>query len=140
MTKNLISVRALEAEGLRGTLGQHVFKMFSGSLVVLKGIRRNNVYYLMGSAVTGLASSEQLDGDSTRLWHEGFGQVGMKGSDQGVSTCDLEPRDICVLVKKKVKFSTIAHHLHSLLDCVHVDIWGPIRLHHLEAIGTLSLL
>ena len=58
MTKNIISVRALEAEGLRGTLGEGILKMFSGSLVVLKGIKRNNVYYLMGSVVTELTSSE----------------------------------------------------------------------------------
>jgi len=57
MTKNIISIGALEAKGLRGTLGEGVLRMSSGSLVVLKGIRRNNVYYLMGSAVTGLASS-----------------------------------------------------------------------------------
>ena len=45
MTKNLSSVGALEAEGLRGTLGEGVLKMLSGSLIVLKGIRCNNVYY-----------------------------------------------------------------------------------------------
>jgi len=67
MTENLISVGALKAEGLRGTLGEGVLKMSSGSLVVLKGIRCNNVYYLVGSAVTGLPSSGQLDGNSTRL-------------------------------------------------------------------------
>ena len=36
LNKNLISVGALEALGLRGTLGEAVLKMFSGSLVVLK--------------------------------------------------------------------------------------------------------
>ena len=65
MTKNIISVGVLKAEGLKGTLGEGILKMSSGSLVLLKGIRRN-VYYLMGSVVTGLASSRQLDGDSTR--------------------------------------------------------------------------
>ena len=47
ITKNIISVGALEVEGLRGTLGKGILKVSSGSLVVLKGIRRNNVYYLM---------------------------------------------------------------------------------------------
>jgi len=79
MTKNKISVGALKAEGLRGsTLGEGVLKMSSGSLVVLKSIRHNNLYYLMGSAVTGLASLGQLDGDSTRSWHSEHGQVGLK--------------------------------------------------------------
>jgi len=57
MTKNIISVGALEAEDLRRTLGEGILNMSSGSLIVLKGIRRNNVYYLMGSTVTRLASS-----------------------------------------------------------------------------------
>jgi len=75
MMKNLISVGALEVEGLRETLGEGVLKMSSGSLVILKGTRRNNVYYLMGSSVTGLVSSEQLDGDSSRLWQRKLEQV-----------------------------------------------------------------
>jgi len=66
MTKNIISVGALEAEGLKGTLGEGVLNMSSGSLVVLKSIRHNNLYYLMGNAVTGVASLGQLDDDSTR--------------------------------------------------------------------------
>jgi len=129
MTKNLISIRALEAEGLRGTLGEGILKMSSGSLVVLKDIRRKNVYYLMGSAVTGLASSRQLNGDSIRSWHSGHGQISLK-SDQtliGVSTCHLEARDSSVLDKKKVKFDTYTHHLHGLLDYIHVDVWGPTK-------------
>ena len=53
---------SLEAQGLRETLGEGVRKMFSGSLVVLKGIRRN-LYYLNDSAVTeNLTDSERLDG------------------------------------------------------------------------------
>ena len=61
MMNNIISIGALKVKSLRETLGEGVFKISSGSLVVLKGIRRNNVYYLMGSAVTVLVSSEQLD-------------------------------------------------------------------------------
>ena len=81
MMKNIISIGALEAEDLRRTFGEGVLKMSSSSLVILKDIRRNNMYYLMGSAVTGLVSSGQLDGDSTRSWHSRLRQVGLK-SDQ----------------------------------------------------------
>ena len=38
LNKNLISVGALEAQGLSVTLGEGVHKMFNGSFVVLKGI------------------------------------------------------------------------------------------------------
>ena len=122
MAKNIISVGALEANGLRGTLGEGVFKMSSDSLVVLKGIRRNKVYYLMGSTVNGLASSGQLDGGSTRSWHRGLGQVGLKSDQVLGATCHLEARNISVLDKKNVKFATHTHHLHGLLELVHVDV------------------
>ena len=68
LKKNIISVGALETQGLRGTLGEGVLKISSGSLVILKGIRHNNLYYLKGNVVTeNLRASECLDGDSTRL-------------------------------------------------------------------------
>ena len=68
LKKNFISVRALETQRLRGILGEGVLKLFSGLLVVLKSIRRNNLYYLKSSAVTeNLATSERLDDDSIRL-------------------------------------------------------------------------
>ena len=51
LKKNLISVGALKVQDLRGTFEEGVLKMSSSSLVVLKGIRRNNLYYLKGSAV-----------------------------------------------------------------------------------------
>ena len=44
MMKNIISVGALKWVGLRGTLGKGALKMSSGSSVVLKDIRCNNVY------------------------------------------------------------------------------------------------
>ena len=55
--------------------------MSSGLLVVLKDIKRNNMYYLMGSVVIGLAYSRQFNGNSTRSWHSGHGQIALK-SDQ----------------------------------------------------------
>ena len=68
LQKNLISVWTLEAQGLIETLGEGILKMSSGSLVVLKGIRRNNLYYLKDSAITEkMAASEHLKNDSTKL-------------------------------------------------------------------------
>jgi len=67
--KKLISVGVLEAQDLRETFREGILKMSSGSLVVLKGIRLNYLYYLKGSAVTeNLTTSKQLEGDSIRLW------------------------------------------------------------------------
>jgi len=132
--KNLISVGALEEHGLRGALGESVLKMSSGSLVVLKGIRCNNLYYLKGNAITeNLIASEHLEDDSTRLWQKRFRQVDLnslkvlakQGLSEGALTCNLESGEHCVLDKKtKVKFGDSSE---CLLDCVHVDIWDPIK-------------
>jgi len=80
LQKNLISVETLKAcTGLRGTLGEGILKMSSASLVVLKGIRRNNLYHGKDSAVTkNLAASKYLKDDSTRLWQMSLGYIGEK--------------------------------------------------------------
>jgi len=150
LQKNLISIGTLEAQGLRETLGEGVFKMFSDSLVVLKCIRCNNLYYLKGSTVTGnLTASEHLEDDSTRLWHMRFGHTGEKslqvltkqGSVKGAFICNLELGGQDVLNKKtKVKFGTTTHRSEGLFHCAHVDIWVLPRLHRLEAISTIPFI
>ena len=57
-----------------------------------------------------------------------------KESLEGAATCNLEGEHN-VLDKKKVKFSTSTHRSKGLLDCVHVSVWGLLRLHRLEVTG-----
>ena len=52
LKRNLISVGALEALGLVVSIRDGVLKMTKGSMVVMKGVHRNNLYYLKGSTVT----------------------------------------------------------------------------------------
>ena len=76
--KNLISFGVLETHGLIGTLGEGVLKMSSGSLVILKSIRHNNLCYLKCSAVSkNFATSEHLEDDTIRFWQMGLEQVDM---------------------------------------------------------------
>ena len=51
--ENLISVGALKALGHAVSVRDGILKMTKGSMVVMKGIRRKNLYYLKGSTVTG---------------------------------------------------------------------------------------
>ena len=46
MKTNLISLGALEASGYTITLKDSVLKVSLGNLVVMKGIRRKNLYFL----------------------------------------------------------------------------------------------
>jgi len=69
LKRNLISVGTLKTLSLEVSIRDGVLKMTKGSMVVLKGVRRNNLYYLKGSTVTGhVATSTYLDDDSTKLW------------------------------------------------------------------------
>jgi len=64
--KNFISVGALKALGPAVSVRDGILKITKGSMVVLKGVRRNNLYYLMGSTVTWrVATSISSDGDCT---------------------------------------------------------------------------
>ena len=48
-----ISVGALKTLGLVVSIRDSVLKMTKGSMVVMKGVRQNNLYYLKVSTVTG---------------------------------------------------------------------------------------
>ena len=53
LKRNFISVGTLEALGLVISIRDGVLKMIKGSMVVMEGVRRNNLYYLKGCTVTG---------------------------------------------------------------------------------------
>ena len=52
LKRNFISVGALKILGFEVSIRDGVLKMTKGSIVVLKGVRRNNLYYLKGNTVT----------------------------------------------------------------------------------------
>ena len=52
LKKNLISVGALKALGLDISDRDDVLKLLRGSMVVMKSVRYNNLYYLKGTTVT----------------------------------------------------------------------------------------
>ena len=81
-----------------------------------------------------MAIAVDLDKDDTKLWHMRFGHAGEKSIQvlvkqallKGVNTCKLKFCEHCVLDKKtNVKFDTAIHRTKSVLDYVHMDVWGP---------------
>jgi len=78
-----------------------------------------------------------------RLGHGGeksLQALAKKGSLEGASTCNLKLDEHSFLNKKNVKFTTTTHQLKGLLNCVHIIFGDLPGLHHLEGIGTSSLL
>jgi len=137
LKRNLISVDALKTLGLVVLIRDGVFKMTKGSMVVMKGIRRNNLYYLKGSTVTSqVETSISSDDAFIQVWHMRLRHGGKKslqapakkGSLEGASICNMKLGGHGILDKKiKVKFSTTTHHSEGLLNCVHISIWGPAK-------------
>ena len=118
LKKKLISVGALEALGLVISIRDGILKMTKGSMVVMKGIRRKNLYYLKGSTVTGqMETFSSSDDGCTQVWqmkveHGGENSLqapAKKGSMEGAAICNLEGEH-SILDKKKVKVSTSTHH------------------------------
>jgi len=69
----------LKVLGLEVSLRDGVIKMIKGSIVVLKGVQRNNLYYLKNSMATGqVATSTKSDNDYTQLWHMRLEHTGEK--------------------------------------------------------------
>ncbi|KAG8479661.1 hypothetical protein CXB51_029443 [Gossypium anomalum] len=80
LKKNLISLGALESKGSVVTMRDGALKVTSGALVILKGKRKNNLYYYQGSTVIGAvaAASDNKELDSMQLWHMKLGHASEK--------------------------------------------------------------
>ena len=134
LEKNLISLGTLESKGFTIILQNGILKVVSGALVVMKGIRRNNLYLYQGSTAVGTAAAvSEVDkvAEMSRLWHMRLGHAGEKylqtlakqGLLKGAKTCKLDFCEQCVLGKqKRVKFGTAIHNTEGILDYIHTDV------------------
>ncbi|KAG8492015.1 hypothetical protein CXB51_015325 [Gossypium anomalum] len=146
LKKNLISLGTLESKGLTIFLRDGLLKVVARELTMMKGTRRNNLYFLNGSIVIGSTSTvsvKDVDSEATRLWHIRLGHVGEKtlqtlakqGLLKGENSCKLEFCKHCILGKQtRVKFGPAIHNSKEILDYVHSDVWGPTKVASLGGI------
>ena len=140
MKKNLISLRYLEAKGYKYGAQDGILKVSAGAMELMKGTRRNNLYFLQGHTVTRDVSVSEAESkrarETTRLWHMRLAHVGekslqnliRKGLLKGATACKLDFCELCVLGKQtRVKFGTTIHNTSGTLDYVHTDVWGPTK-------------
>ena len=69
---NIISIGTLQALSLEVSVKDGVLKITRGSMVILKDIRSNNLYYLKGSSVTGQVTTSTNSNDDYLLGNEEF--------------------------------------------------------------------
>ena len=81
LENNLISLGTLESKGFTIILQNGILKVVSGALVMMKDIRRNNLYLYQGSTAVGTAvavSEADKVAEMSRLWHMRLGHAGEK--------------------------------------------------------------
>ncbi|KAG8362995.1 hypothetical protein BUALT_BualtUnG0016000 [Buddleja alternifolia] len=129
LKRNLISLGMLDDLGYSMKLESGTLKVVKGSMVIMKGIRRNGIYSLIGCTVIGSISS--VESDRTVLWHRRLSHVSERGlvelSKQGLLAGDkierLEFCETCVYGKSsRVKFATGKMQTKGTLDYIHSDL------------------
>ena len=101
LKRNLISVGTLEASGMVISVRDSDLRMIKGSMVVMKGVRQGNLYYLKGSTITDqVETSSSSDVGGPDVWQ---GKVGQEEEEslrapakmeslEGAATCELEDK------------------------------------------------
>ena len=67
---NFISLGILKAKGFAISMQDGILRVTSGTLVMMKGTKKNNLYYFQGSTIIGIAAtvfSEDVVSKTTRL-------------------------------------------------------------------------
>ncbi|XP_077222053.1 uncharacterized protein LOC143855883 [Tasmannia lanceolata] len=82
LKKNLISLGTLDCNGCKFFDEAGILRVSKGALTVMKGKRRNGLYFLQGEMVfgsTSVSSSEDSDLETTRLLHMRLGHMSERG-------------------------------------------------------------
>ena len=132
LTKNLLSLGALEAQGCKFTGEGGGVTVTRGSVTVLKGERVRNLYSMIGSVIVGDASTTATEkGDTTKLWHMRLGHMSEKGLQvlhgkgvlPGIKSCKLDIFEFCIMGRqRRASFSTSKSKTMEMLDLIHTDV------------------
>lgn len=135
LKRNLISLGMLDELGYLVKIEAGMIKVLKGSLLVMKGVRKNGIYSLLGSTVIGSVSMVAgSTSTNTMLWHKRLGHVSHRGltelSKQGLlgkeKLKEMEFCENCVYGKSsRVSFGVGKHRTKGTLDYIHADLWGP---------------
>jgi 5'-3' exoribonuclease 2 len=142
MSRNLISLSTLDAEGYKYSGSDGILKVSKGCLVCLKGDLNSAKSYVLrgctlhGSDSAAAAAVTNNEPSKTNLWHMRLRHMSHH------SMTDLMKRNLlkdctsskinfcehCIFGKhKRVQFNTFIHTSKGTLDYVHADLWGPSK-------------
>ncbi|KAK2989282.1 hypothetical protein RJ640_000032 [Escallonia rubra] len=126
LRRHLISLGTLNSNGCSYRASGGVMRIMKGALVVMKGLKQNNLSSIVTEAVAA-APSSGIDFDTTKLWHMRLGHMSERGMDV-VSKQDflgskkirkLDICEHCVFEKHcKAKFSRAIHTTKDSLPII----------------------
>ena len=100
-------------------------KVLHGALVVMMATHQRNMYFLKGSTIVGRVTIGEVTSYTIRLLEHANDNTLFEST----KNCKFEVCEPCSLEKQnRVKFGTLGHHTKGMLDYVHSDMWGPIKV------------
>lgn len=133
LRRNLISLGVFDSKGYKFESQKGNMKISKEGAVLIKGVRRNDLYFLVGSTVTG-HSHATTQTDNSYLWHSRLGHLGNKGLEvlakdgllAGNHITRIQLCEHCIAGKtKRMSFPTGVHISTEKLEYIHSDLWGP---------------
>lgn len=138
LKRNLITLGMVDKASYTIKTKSGVLKVTKGSMTIMKGIIKNDLYTLIGKIVLDEAFVVQNQKhDKVQLWHFRLGHIGQK------SIKELEKQDLlgnekleelpfyedCVLGKAtNLSFKISVHQTKQTLDSINSDLCGPSRV------------
>eukprot|EP00253_Pinus_taeda_P026369 PITA_26369 len=143
----------LKLQGVKTVFEKDTCKMVRGALVLMQGVRIGNLYKLQGSTGVDRCNSSMVpengaenlvvSREKTMLWHQRLGDIGEKGhrilhgkgmvEDMSNSSLDFDFCENCVYGKKnRVNFPSSGKRTKHILELVHSDVLGPVKVPSLE--------
>ncbi|KAL6343157.1 hypothetical protein AAG906_020946 [Vitis piasezkii] len=99
-----------------------VMKVSKGVMTVMKGQKLvGNIYKPLGTTIVGGVATVESESCNTVLWNMRLGHMGECGM------MELHKRNLLKGIKT-LQFKIATRKTEGVLDYVHTDVWGPVRV------------
>eukprot|EP00253_Pinus_taeda_P034723 PITA_34723 len=159
LARNLIYVSNLDDAGVKPVFEKDTCNMVRGALVRMRGVRIGTLYKMQGSTIVDGCNSSVVpesgaknlvvSRENTMLWNQRLGHIGEKGLQilhgnvivEGMtnSSLDLDFYENYVYGKQnQVSFSSGGKRAKQILELVHSDVFGPVKVPSLDKSVTVK--
>ncbi len=149
LARNIISISKMDDAGVKIVFEKDTWKMVQGAMVLMQEVWIGTLYKLQGNTVVDGCNSSVVpesgvenlvaSGEKIMLWHQRLGHIGEKGlrilhgkckvEGMSNSSLDFDFSENCVYGKQnRVSFPSSAKRAKHILELVHSDLFGPVKV------------